>query len=169
MPDNLQKMIRLAEEFFDIRNDPAQLSVNEDVMAALRAIHPATLSEEATEDGPVAWILVIPTTFDIMERFVREEISEAELYRQTHPGQRFEAIYLCSALVLPEFRRKGLARKLTVAAVKSLRKDFLIRALYTWAFSMEGERLGEIVAKESGLPLYKRPPGHPAARTKKSG
>jgi ribosomal protein S18 acetylase RimI-like enzyme len=169
MPDNLQKMIRLAEEFFDMRNDPAQLSVNEEVMTQLKAIHPATLSEEANDDGPVAWILVIPTTVDLMERFVREEVSEADLYRETHPGQKFGAVYLCSALVLPEFRRKGLARKMTLAAIRNLQEDFPIRALYTWAFSDEGEKLGEIVAKESGLPLYKRPPGHPSTRGTKVG
>lgn len=104
---NFDRMIQLAEDVFSAHNDPAQLDVDEKVMARLERIHPATLSEHVEGDGPVVWILLIPTTIDLMNRFVAEEISETELLNQTPLEIKYEALYLCSALVLPEFRRKG--------------------------------------------------------------
>jgi hypothetical protein len=43
--DNRARMIKLAEEFFNMKNDPTQLSVDENTMKRLLEIHPATLTE----------------------------------------------------------------------------------------------------------------------------
>jgi len=149
-------MMRLAEEFFDMKNDPDQIAVDEAVIARLGAIHPRTLSEERDENGPVAWILVIPTTTAVMEAFVRGGINERELLERTPPGAKYEALYLCSALVLPERRGKGLARSLTLDAVGAVRRDHPIRALFYWGFSGGGDALAASVARACGLPLYRR-------------
>ncbi len=154
---NLERMIKLAEDFFETKNDPAQISVDEEVMAKLLSIHPSTRSEERDENGPIAWILVIPTTLDVMNRFIARTINEQELLDETKPGGRYEAIYLCSALVLPEFRGKGLARRLATNAIVSIRAEHPIQSLYVWSFSDEGEHLASAIAKDTGLPLYRRP------------
>ena len=112
-------MIQLAEETFSVRTDPNQLDVTEAVIEKLREIHPATLSEHTVDDGPVVWILLIPSSTETMHRFLNEEISERELLNEVIPGQVYDSIYLCSALVLPEFRKKGLAMQLTLEAVSS--------------------------------------------------
>ena len=153
---NLDRMIKLAEDFFETKNDPSQISVTGDVMDRLLKIHPSTRGEERDENGPVAWVLVIPTTLDVMTRFIEKRINEQQLLDETAPGDRYEAIYLCSALVLPEHRGKGLARKLVTAAVTSIRRDHPIECLYFWSFSNEGERLARAIARELGLPLYRR-------------
>lgn len=149
-------MIRLAEEFFDMKNDPDQLSMDEESMARLREIHPDTMSEEKDENGPIAWILVIPTTHALMERFTRGEINERELLNRTPSGGVYDALYLCSALVLPEHRGKGLARRLTSRAISSIRHDHHIRSLFYWSFSGTGDALAASVAREFDLPLYGR-------------
>ncbi len=149
-------MIALAEEFFDMKNDPQQLSVDERSMARLRAIHPGTMSEERDENGPIAWILVIPTTQALMEAFTHGEVNERELLERTLPGGVYDALYLCSALVLPEHRGKGLARSLTSRAIRSIRKDHPVRSLFYWSFSGEGDALAASVAGEFDLPLYAR-------------
>lgn len=154
---NLERMIRLAEEFFGTRNDPTQISVNEEVMARLQQIHPATLSEERDEQGPIAWMLVIPTTHELMEQFIAKAINEQELLAKTLPGCTYDAIYLCSALVLPEHRGGGIAKKLVGRAIESIRKEHPIKYLFYWGFSVEGEKLATNVAREFGLPLYSRP------------
>ena len=154
--DNLKRMIQLADEFFDMKNDPDQLSVNEDSMARLREIHPDTISEERDENGPIAWMLVIPTTNALMEAFTRGEINERELLGRTAPGGVYDALYLCSALVLPEHRGKGLAGRLAARAVRSIQQAHPIRSLFYWAFSAEGDRLAASLARECGLPLYRR-------------
>ena len=111
-------MIQLAEETFSVRTDPNQLDVTEAVIEKLREIHPATLSEHTVDDGPVVWILLIPSSTETMHRFLNEEISERELLNEVIPGQGYDSIYLCSALVLPEFRKKGLAMQLTLEAIE---------------------------------------------------
>lgn len=155
---NLERMIRLAEEFFDMKNDPDQLTVDSGTMGMLRAIHPATMMEETDENGPIAWMLVIPTTHGLMEKFIRGEINERQLLDATGPGGPYDALYLCSALVLPEHRGKGLARRLASRAITSIRKDHPIASLFYWGFSGAGDALAATVARELGLPLFARKP-----------
>ncbi len=154
---NLERMIKLAEEFFETKNDPEQISVTEDVMEQLKKIDPATMSEVATEQGPVAWVLVIPTTHQLMEQFVSRKTTERGLLDETIPGTSYDAVYLCSALVLPEFRGTGLAKRLLTEAVNSIKTRHPIRHLFYWGFSPEGDRLASSVARELDLPLVKRP------------
>jgi hypothetical protein len=157
MPDdNLKRMIALAEEFFDVKNDPDQIAVDEGTRTRLLSIHPNTMTEVRNEDGPIVWILVIPTTTDIMEQFLGRRMSERELLQKTAPGNGFEAVYLCSALVLPEHRRKGLARRSAVQAVREIQREHSIKQLFAWTFSPEGERLAVSIARELGLPLRLR-------------
>src|SRR5437660_1649858 len=101
MADNFTRMIELVTTVFDTRNDPDQISVTPDERERLQQIHPATMSELASEDGPIVWILVIPTTRVIMEQFLKGKISEKELLQKTDPGDTYNAVYLCSASVLP--------------------------------------------------------------------
>jgi GNAT superfamily N-acetyltransferase len=153
---NLERMIALADEFFEAKNDPDQIVVDEEVMERLRKIHPATLSEETDENGPIAWMLVIPTVHQVMEQFIRKEISERELLEVTAPTSSYDALYLCSALVLPEHRGKGLAKRLAACAIRAIMNDHPIKGLFYWAFSDEGMRLAESIAGEFRLPLYQR-------------
>ncbi len=153
---NFERLDQLADEIFDVKNDPDQLSVDETVLERLLAIHPASLATYETPTGPAAWILVIPTTHSIMEQFINGTISERELYDQTEPGMNFQAIYLCSALLLDEFRGKGIATQLTVDAVNAIRKDHAITELFVWPFSEQGDKLAVTVAQICRLPLRVR-------------
>jgi GNAT superfamily N-acetyltransferase len=155
--NNLERMIQLAEKVFAVRSDPSQLSVNGRVMHRLRRIHPSTITEKSTRNGPVAWMLVLPTTHHLMEQFLTKQINERELYAKTPLHTRYDSIYLCSALVLPEYRGKGLAKKLMMKAIKSICKQHPINALYYWEFSKAGRRLAQSVSQELHLPLHQRP------------
>lgn len=146
-------MMELADEAFDVRHDPEQLNVNEEIIKRLQQIHPATVSEY--EDA-VCWIIVIPTTTDLMNKFVAKQITESELFELTQLGIKYDALYLCSAMVLDEYRNKGIARKLTIQAIESIQKDHPIKHLFVWAFSKEGEGLADAVSKVTHLPLLKR-------------
>ena len=154
---NLERMIQLAESFFATRDDPDQISVTPEVMEQLRQLHPATLSELDEGSGPVAWVLLIPTTDELMKQFIANRINERLLLERTPVPGVYGAVYLCSALVLPEYRGRGIAKRLTCTAVKSLQADHPIKHLFYWAFSPEGEKLAISVAREVGLPLLKRP------------
>ena len=153
---NIERMIQLSDEVFSSRTDPDQLNVNENVMEHLQLIHPDTISEYDDGNGPVCWILCIPTTLDLMTQFINKKISERELYELTPLNTKYEAIYLCSALLLEEFRGKGIAQSIAVKAIESIKLDHSIKALFFWAFSKEGEKLAEKLSGLIGLPLYKR-------------
>ena len=156
MPGNFERMIQLVNEFFDTRSDPDQISVSNEERKKLEQIHPATLSEYADDGGPIVWILLIPTTQAIMERFINGAITEKQLLAETKPGDEYDAIYLCSASVLPEYRHKGLAKKVTIDAISSIRRDHKIKSLFYWPFSEEGKALARSMAEETGLPLFEK-------------
>ena len=151
-----ERMIQLSDDVFSSRTDPDQLNVNENVMEHLQLIHPDTMSEYDNGNGPVCWILCIPTTLDLMTKFVNQNISEKELYDLTPLNTKYEAIYLCSALLLEEFRGQGIAQRLAIKAIESIKIDHSIKALFYWPFSKEGEKLAEKVSRLVGLPLHKR-------------
>jgi len=156
MADNYRRMIELVTEFFDAKNDPDQLDVTEDVILHLKNLHPATLSEVAEGDGPIVWILLIPTVRNIMERFIAGMISEKQLLYETPVGVNYDSVYLCSASVLPEYRHKGLAKKATIDAINDIRKDNSITTLFYWPFGEEGRGLARSIAHAVNVPLFER-------------
>ena len=156
MQKNFLRMLDLVNEVFDVRHDPDQLDVSESVREKLLLLHPNTMSEQSNEDGPIAWILLIPTTKDVMNCFVSAQITEKQLFEETRPGDDFSAIYLCSACVLPEFRGQGIAKELTLNAVEKMQQAYHIEALYFWKFSDDGERLAKALGVQQNLPVYVR-------------
>jgi len=153
---NFERLIELSDEVFSSRTDPDQLNINENVMEHLQLIHPDTISEYDDGNGPVCWILCIPTTLDLMNQFIHKEISERELYELTPLNIKYEAIYMCSALLLEEFRGKGIAQRVGMKAIENIMVDHSIKALFFWSFSKEGEKLADKASDLLGLPLYKR-------------
>jgi GNAT superfamily N-acetyltransferase len=154
--NNFDRMVALAEEFFGTRNDPEQIVVTPEVIAQLEKIHPATMGEVREENGPIAWMLVIPTTNELMEGFLSRILTERQLLDQTPVGARYTALYLCSALVLPEHRGKGLSRRLALNAIRNIRQDHPIETLFVWWLSSEGRSLAANVANACGLPLREK-------------
>jgi ribosomal protein S18 acetylase RimI-like enzyme len=154
---NFERMLQLADEVFAVKNDSTQLDVDQEVLERLRKIHPATVSEYDDGNGPVAWILLFPITLDLMQQFLDATISEKELFNRTPLDIKYDALYLCSALVLEEYRKKGIAKRLTLEAIESIRKEHPLKALFVWTFSKEGDLGAEAMARYTSLPLYKRP------------
>ncbi|MEI8048474.1 MAG: GNAT family N-acetyltransferase [Bacteroidota bacterium] len=155
-PSNYERMIQLADDVFATKSDPDQLDVNPAVIERLHCLHPSTVSEYDDGNGPVAWVLLIPTTLELMNRFLETQISEKELFDLTPPDVPYEALYLCSALVLEEYRRKGIAKRLALQAIENILKDHPVKAIFVWAFSKEGNLASETIARRASLPLYKR-------------
>ncbi len=156
MSKNFEKMMEVVNSTFDTRSDPDQISVSAEERERLEALHPATLSELADADGPLVWILVVPTTRQLADLFQQGSISERELLMRTQPGDAFDVIYLCSASVLPEVRGQGLARKVCLDAINAIRADHKITSLLCWPFSEGGRALAQSVAQATGLRLQER-------------
>jgi GNAT superfamily N-acetyltransferase len=120
------------------------------------------MGENVNDDGPVAWTIVIPVTRRTKELFLNSEIGETELVTLTLEEMTrdrhviFSSIYLCSVLVLPEFRGKGIAKELLGKSITAIRKDHPIEELFVWAFSGEGNGLAKNIAAAMKLPLFER-------------
>lgn len=153
---NFERLIKLADEVFAVKDDPSQLDVNQDVLERLHQMHTSTISEYNEGNGPVAWVLIFPTTLDLMNQFLENRISEKELFDLTPLETTYNAVYLCSALILEEYRRKGITKRLAIQAIGNMRKDHPLKALFVWAFSPEGDLAAETIAQLADLPLYKR-------------
>jgi hypothetical protein len=153
---NFERMSQLAEEVFESKNDPNQLDVNEEVMEQLQRIHPESIAEYDNGHGPICWIIQIPTTRLLMEQFLSNEISEKQLFELTPLDVPYQAVYLCSGMMLQEYRRKGIAKKLAFDALSKIRESHPIESLFVWAFTQDGDIFSESLAKLSGLPLYKK-------------
>lgn len=151
---NFNHMLQLIDEVFATRNDPDQIHVNQDQLKKLQAIHPATLSELSDENGPLVWVLMIPTTSAIMTDFLSGNISEKQVLDRTIPGQAYDCLYLCSATTLPEARGKGLTKKVCLEAIAKISEQHNIRTLFVWPFSAEGSALAGSLAKQLHLNLF---------------
>lgn len=153
---NFERMLALADEVFATKHDPNQLDVDEAVIERLFKIHPYSMNEFDDGEGPVAWLVLIPSTNELMQQFIMHQISEKELFDKTEIGGNFESVYLCSALVLPEYRRKGIIKDLAMKAMAEVQKQHKITSLVAWPFSEEGNLASEELASTLGLPLRKR-------------
>lgn len=156
MSPNLKEMLQLIDEVFETRNDPAQLQVNEHDLQKLKCIHESTLHEVSNEDGPIVWVLMIPTTNALMHAFLEGEISETSLLHQTPTPSFYTCIYLCSATTLPAFRGKHLTYHACIQSIESIQKDHPIHTLFVWPFSEEGRSLAQKISKQVGLPLLEK-------------
>ena len=156
MSPNEARMYELIDDVFDTQNDSTQLRFSENDIEKLISLSPHTLQEAANEEGPYAWISVFPTSLDLMNQFVSEKINERQLFDLTNKEDNNEVVYLCSAIVLPEFRNQGLALKLTIQAIEALQLSYPIRVAPVWPFSDNGLRLAENAAEACGLSLRAR-------------
>jgi predicted GNAT family acetyltransferase len=69
-----------------------------------------------------------------MNQFIEQKISEKELYELTPLNTKYEAIYLCSALLLEEFRGKGIAQELCIEAIEGIKKAHSIKSIIFLGF-----------------------------------
>jgi len=156
MQPNLNRLLQIVDQVFETRNDPTQIGFSEHDMAKMARLNEACLQESSLEEGPIAWVAVIPTSLDLMNRFIAQEITERELFDSTTLQTPQEALYLCSAVVLPEHRRSGVAFNLCVSAIRSMQSDGNILCAFVWPFSDEGKTLASKIAKSCSIPLYSR-------------
>jgi hypothetical protein len=153
---NYERMMKLIDEVFATRQDQGQLQVTSAQQKKLARIHSATLSEYTNEDGPLIWVLMIPTTEEVMQDFIDSKISEKELLDLTPDNGPYTAIYLCSVTTLPEMRGKGKTKELCLQAINAICKDHPIKSLFVWPFTREGNKLAETLSGKTGLSLLQR-------------
>ena len=139
---NLERMLELVETaFYDRDGADGQITVDEHEREKLQAISQLCLTEYNDGNGPAIWLLMVPTTQELMRRFVAGTIDEVTLLNQTPVGITYDALYLCSAITLPEYRNRGLTLDLAAKTIKRIRNQHPVQTLFYWPFSEAGEKL----------------------------
>lgn len=153
--ETIGKIREMSERYFGTANDPNQMQVSEWTVGRLNGLHPLTLHARIGNGEPISWTVAIPTSKEAAERFLRGEISERELADTASPSDRYEALYLCMAFTVPEYRGRGYATELFLEALAGmpLEEDSLI---YAWIWSEEGERLVKRLEAETGKKIRVR-------------
>lgn len=145
-----EKARQIAEDFFGTSYDPTQIKISHESFEKFKSLSPDTILYEIDESGePISWIANLPTTKELMRKFLANEITEKELMDATEPQGKYSAVYLCGAFTLPEHRRKGLTKKLMMESISKipLTDDF---ELFAWPVSSEGLNAVKNMEKETG-------------------
>lgn len=154
--ETFKKVLKISEDFFGTQSDPDQMPINQESADKLNSISSDTILYKFDDKGnPIAWSVVVPTTIEVMNKFLHKDISEKELLQRASKDKKFEALYLCAVFVLPEYRRKGLAKDLLIESVKKLSNQKEL-PLYSWIYSEEGKKLSGYLSSALGVEILKR-------------
>ncbi len=157
--DNIQTG-KLAEQYFKMETSPDQIP------ATLRNVKwtnkniPDCANAIKDNNKIVGFTFIIPSTKRLMEDFISKRITENQMFEQIKKKVNygnFEAIYLCSAFIKPEYRKKGMAFEAFIKSIKKITCKRKVKPiLFYWKFTEEGEGLSKKIAKKLGLKIKMR-------------
>lgn len=136
------KMREIAEKFFKTANDPNQIPIGEESLRKFQKLHPKTIIYRTENNEPISWVVVLPTSNELADKFLRGEINEWELLDMTRPQRQYEALYFCAAFTIPEYRKKGFIIEMLKEAIDTIPHIKDVR-IFTWPYSQEGRLLIE--------------------------
>lgn len=154
--NQLKKILEIAEQFYGTFDDLEQIPINENSFNRLISIHEETIKLKTdNSNSPVSWIVVIPTSGETMNLFLDKKINERELFDRAVKEKSFEALYLCSAFTISEYRNKGYAKELLIESINKFAPDKSVE-LYVWIYSKEGANLINVLEESLGREIKKR-------------
>lgn len=142
-----QKMDVIAEQIFGTIQDSDQIPIAKESGDKLNTLTPHWIKYKTDEKGdPIAWVIVLPTTKEMMHKFLKGEITEKQLLEFTAPQEAYSAIYLCAAITISQYRRQGLAFSLFEEAIEKISKteDY---AIFVWPVGDGGLELAKKVGE----------------------
>ncbi|MBF0385879.1 MAG: hypothetical protein HQL27_08420, partial [Candidatus Omnitrophica bacterium] len=145
-------ILDIAEQFFGTASDPSQMPITKESFYKLQKLHPKTLVCETENGEPISWVVTLPTSKELADKFLRGEINERELLDMTKPQELYEALYLCAAFTIPEHRRKGYSIKMLKEVIDAIPHIEDVK-LFAWPYSSEGKLLIEKLGYELGVKI----------------
>jgi hypothetical protein len=149
----LNKIIAVDEKFFRTTNDSQQIPITKEALDKILQLHSKAFLYKLENNEPISWVVVVPTSKDLADKFLNDEISERELLDLSKPQPVYEAIYLCSATTMPEHRRKGYVMKMMKEVILAIPHTEDVK-LFAWAYSPEGKSLMEKAARDFGVKIW---------------
>jgi ribosomal protein S18 acetylase RimI-like enzyme len=131
----------LVVETFGIDVDPEQLPPTPEVWQKLLEMNKNSIVVKRTDDGElIGSVCVVPTNEELMQKFIDAEITEKQLFEMTPLQKNYETIYVCAAIIKPEYRKQGWATKMLTESIVGVENGKEAQ-LFCWTVSPEGEKL----------------------------
>ncbi len=148
----LKKMNELAERFFGTNEDPDQIPIGNGSLEKLQKLSPAALTYKLEDSNPISWVVIVPTSSDLADKFLNGKITEKLLLDLSEPRKSCDALYLCAVFTVPEHRNKGYALEMLKRGIENIPHAEKVR-LFAWPYSPEGNFLIKKLEKELNLPI----------------
>ena len=159
LEDNIQSG-KLAEKYFKMEHDPDQIPASIENVRWINKHIPECVNVMKNYQEIIGFTFIIPATRKLMNEFISGKISENSMFEEVKKSvnyRNFETIYLCSAFVKPEYRRKGLALEGFVKSIEILMEKRNIRPiLFYWEYTPEGGRMCKSIADKLNLDSRKK-------------
>ncbi len=141
----IRDILEQSEKFFHTKEDDEQIETTFEVVEKLQKIHPSSIVCRYDGNDLIGHVSILPTSKDLMNKFINKEINEKKLFELTIPQERYEAIYLLAAVVEPKYQKNGIATEMLLEAIKGVP---LLKnpVLFYWPFTKSGEKLAQKVA-----------------------
>ncbi len=147
----------IAERIYGTASDPQMIAVKPESVEKLNNLGSKWFFYELDQNSrPISWIVVLPTQIELMKKFLGKEISEQQLLDQTKSEKHYKALYLCSAITIPEYRRQGLAFNLLTQAIRHYQGKHHTEQFFSWPLSPEGSALVYRLQKDLNLTIQVR-------------
>lgn len=149
--EQLGKLIAFVEPFFETASDPTQIPATEEAYRKLLALDSHSVELRADSSGNVvSYAAVLPTSKELMEKFLGREVTEREMFDRTeaiHP----EALYLMAVAVDKNFKGKGDVFGMMKEIIQYFQGRNPDLELFVWEFSEEGKRFVSILEHRYGV------------------
>ncbi|HXK36697.1 MAG TPA: hypothetical protein VJ553_03900 [Candidatus Paceibacterota bacterium] len=152
----IAKEMEIAERIFGTAQDPDQIPINRESLRKLMTLSPESIQHELDDKGdPIAWVVVVPTTRELMEQFLQGKLTERELFDRTEPHAEYDALYLSAAVTVPEHRLRGIARRLFRRAIERI-PHAPDAVLFAWPTTDDGRAMAKALAGRFGIEVRLR-------------
>ena len=152
--EQLNELYSFVEPFFQTESDPTQIPASSETYRRLLSIDSHCIAIRADKnDKIVSYAAVLPTTNELMTKFLKHEINEREMFNATTSSLVPESLYLMAIAVAKEYRGKGDVFGMMKEIIDHFKKLNQKINVFVWEFSEEGERFVSILEKRYGLSI----------------
>lgn len=148
-PEIRKRGMEIAGEIFPASVGPDQMQATEENFQKLKSLNPNSILYDIRDGEIAGWAVVVPTSRELMEKFVNREIGEQAVLDLAEKQDSYPALYVCAAAVVPAYRRRGVAMNLVQEAIARMPLEPR-HELYAWTTSPEGVALIEKLQQQTG-------------------
>jgi len=126
------------KQFHSLEND--DVAGEEECSFDISKLFPYALTVIKTDDKIIGYTYILPTTNDLMQRFINGTLNEKKVIQEINKNIRYnncDAAYLAGAVISEEYQNKGYAVRATIDTLLSMdsERGMKIRDIYIWPFT----------------------------------